>query len=130
MPVRIALLIAVAASAAQLPIKLYTTADGLPHNIVNGCMVQDSRGFMWFCGPHLLSRFDGYRFVNYGVEHGLPHRGVTSLIESHDGDYWIGTYAGLYRFRAGASGSNRFESIPMAADEWSREINVVFEDHA
>ncbi len=36
------------ARAERLPIKTYTTADGLAHNAVNR-IVRDSRGFLWFC---------------------------------------------------------------------------------
>ena len=42
----------------RLPIKTYTTADGLAHNVVNR-VVRDSRGFLWFCTREGLSRFDG-----------------------------------------------------------------------
>jgi hypothetical protein len=48
-----------------LPIRSYTTADGLAANRVD-CIVPDSRGFIWFCTPEGLSRFDGYRIVSYG----------------------------------------------------------------
>lgn len=34
--------------AEQLPIKTYTTADGLPRNGINR-IVRDSHGFLWFC---------------------------------------------------------------------------------
>src|SRR4029077_15023802 len=53
--------------AERLPIKTYTTADGLPHNSVIR-IVRDSHGFLWFCTLRGLSRFDGYTFTNYGVE--------------------------------------------------------------
>jgi len=46
-------------SAEQLPIKTYTIADGLARDTVT-CIVHDSHGFMWFCTPDGLSRFDGY----------------------------------------------------------------------
>jgi len=36
------------ARTERLPIRTYTTADGLAHNIVNR-IVKDSRGFLWFC---------------------------------------------------------------------------------
>jgi ligand-binding sensor domain-containing protein len=55
------------ASSSQLPIKTYTTADGLAQNAVNR-IVRDSRGFLWFCAEEGLSRFDGYTFTTYGVE--------------------------------------------------------------
>ena len=47
----------VAATAEQLPIKTYTTADGLARDQINR-IVQDSHGFLWFCTAEGLSRFD------------------------------------------------------------------------
>ena len=46
------------AGAERLPLKAYTTADGLPNNAINK-IVPDSRGFLWFCTDEGLSRFDG-----------------------------------------------------------------------
>ena len=37
------------------------------------------------------SRFDGYAFTNFGVEHGLPHPTVCDLIETKGGELWIAT---------------------------------------
>ncbi len=85
------------ASAQQLPLKTYTTADGLAHNSVNR-IVKDSRGFLWFCTEEGLSRFDGYTFTNYGVEQGLLHRNVTDFLETRAGEFWVATYGGLVRF--------------------------------
>jgi ligand-binding sensor domain-containing protein len=56
-----------------LPIRSYTTTDGLAADHVD-CILPDSRGFLWFCTPEGLSRFDGYHFVNYGVREGLANR--------------------------------------------------------
>ena len=52
------LLASVSVHAERLPIKTYTTADGLAQNSVNR-IVRDSRGFVWFCTDEGLSRFDG-----------------------------------------------------------------------
>lgn len=90
------------ATAERLPIKVYTTADGLPSDHVNR-IVQDSRGYLWFCTSEGLSRFDGYKFKNYASEQGLPGRGVNDFLESHTGVYWIGTNEGLCRFIADPS---------------------------
>ena len=57
--------------AEVLPIRSYNTADGLAGDSINR-IVADSRGFVWFCTPEGLSRFDGYRFVNFGLAEGLP----------------------------------------------------------
>src|SRR5215510_9813697 len=83
--------------AERLPIKTYTTADGLAQNAVNQ-IVLDSRGFLWFCTEDGLSRYDGYTFTNYGVEHGLADSQVRTLLETRDGEYWVGTESGLCRF--------------------------------
>ncbi|MGA3186611.1 MAG: two-component regulator propeller domain-containing protein [Bryobacteraceae bacterium] len=82
--------------AELLPVRTYTTADGLAADSIYG-IVADSRGFLWFCTTEGLSRFDGYRFITYGVEEGLPHREIDSLIETRSGDLWIGTPLGLSR---------------------------------
>jgi ligand-binding sensor domain-containing protein len=85
------------ASAERLPVKTYTTADGLGHNNVNR-IVRDSRGFLWFCTFEGLSRFDGYSFTTYGVDHGLPSPVINDLLETREGQYWVATGAGLCRF--------------------------------
>ncbi len=83
--------------AQRLPLRTYTTAEGLPHNIINK-IVRDSRGFLWFCTADGLSRFDGYEFVNFGTEQGLPHPAVTDLLETKEGEYWVATAGGLCKF--------------------------------
>src|SRR5437867_9458294 len=85
------------ARAERLPLKTYTTADGLPHNVINK-IVRDSPGFLWFCTEEGLSRFDGYSFTNFGMEQGLPHGSVNDLLETRGGDYWVATGGGLVRF--------------------------------
>src|SRR6266542_4288690 len=66
------LTLCLAARAERLPLKTYTTADGLAHNVINK-IVRDSHGFLWFCTDDGLSRFDGYEFTNFGTDKGLPH---------------------------------------------------------
>ena len=83
--------------AERLPIKTYTTADGLARDHINR-IDQDSSGFLWFCTAEGLSRFDGYNFINYGREQGLLPRGINAFLEAGDGNYWIATADGLYRF--------------------------------
>jgi PAS domain S-box-containing protein len=83
--------------AEQLPIKTYTTADGLARDGLTH-IFQDSHGFMWFSTPEGVSRFDGYEFTNYGVDQGLPHRLVYAVLETRSGVYWIATAGGLCRF--------------------------------
>ncbi|HJY29325.1 MAG TPA: two-component regulator propeller domain-containing protein [Pyrinomonadaceae bacterium] len=94
----ILILVSIARSGAeQLPIRTYTTADGLARDRVYK-IVSDPRGYLWFCTYDGLSRFDGYEFVNYTVAHGLPHRQVFDLLITHTGDYWVATANGLAHF--------------------------------
>jgi len=80
--------------AEQLPVKPYTIAEGLAHDDINK-IVRDSRGFLWFCTEDGLSRFDGYRFTNYGVKDGLTQQHITHLLESRrSGAYWVATEGG------------------------------------
>jgi ligand-binding sensor domain-containing protein/signal transduction histidine kinase len=96
-----AILLVLAAAAALLrsellPIRTYTTADGLAADRVD-CIVSDSRGFLWFCTAEGLSRFDGYRFITYGVDEGLAHRLVSTVMETRAGDHYVGTARGISR---------------------------------
>jgi ligand-binding sensor domain-containing protein/signal transduction histidine kinase len=99
--------------AQRLPIKSYTSADGLPRDSINR-IVQDSHGYLWFCTSEGLSRFDGYRFVNYGKEQGLPSRSVNDFLETRSGDYWLATDNGVCRFvpdpAPRANGDDAFEA--------------------
>jgi signal transduction histidine kinase/ligand-binding sensor domain-containing protein len=81
------------AAAQQLPIKSYTTSDGLAHNHVKR-IVKDSRGYLWFATYEGLSRFDGYCFTNYGMRDGLGHIIVNDIAEDRQGRLWLGTNGG------------------------------------
>src|SRR6266581_6244655 len=126
--------------AEQLPIKTYTTADGLPRDQINR-IVRDSHGFLWFCTPEGLSRFDGYTFTNYTMEQGLPHRNVNDLLETRDGIYWIATSNGLSRFNPvgfaqldkdstrDARSSEAMIVTYRVNEKRASGVNVLFEDH-
>ena len=102
--------------AERLILRSYTTADGLPHDAIN-CVVEDARGFLWFCTDDGLSRFDGYGFTNYGIGDGLPSARVNAILPAPDGRHWIATGAGLVRFDPhGASPAGRAEPDRSAAN--------------
>src|SRR2546425_5361440 len=107
------LLMCLTARSERLPLKAYTTADGLAHNVINR-IVRDSRGFLWFCTVEGLSRFDGYSFTNYGTAEGLPHPTVNDLLETRGGEYWVATNAGLVRFNPKGRPANRSANSPEA----------------
>ena len=82
--------------AQQLPVPVYTTADGLAHDRVRNIII-DSRGFLWFCTLQGLNRFDGQRFIEYSIRDGLGSASVLDVLETREGDYWVATEAGVSR---------------------------------
>src|SRR5215203_5114671 len=67
--------------AERLPVRIYTSADGLGSSFVDYLM-RDSRGFMWFCTRDGLSRFDGSSFVNYQIGEKNAPPGIESIYET------------------------------------------------
>ncbi|HLF82709.1 MAG TPA: two-component regulator propeller domain-containing protein [Blastocatellia bacterium] len=84
-------------NAERLPIKTYTTADGLTSNKISR-IVRDSHNFLWFCTEDGLSRFDGHTFTSYTTHQGLPSNWVDSFLETRSGVFFVATNAGLCVF--------------------------------
>ena len=129
-----ALCLSISANPEQLPIKSYTTADGLPVDYVKR-IKRDSHGFLWFCTRDGISKFDGYQFTNYGKEQGLPHPNVNDLIESSDGSYWVATNgAGVSSFnpteRVSFNTAPRFKVYSLDSNPASNRVNRLCEDQA
>src|SRR5215472_4653330 len=129
MPLSLAILGGVVLHAELLPVKTYTTADGLARNTVYA-IVQDARGFLWFSTPDGLSRFDGYTFTNYGPEEGLPKRVVTALRITRGGVFWVGTGVGLFRFDPSSPPPQKFEPVRLGASDYTRQVHALFEDRS
>jgi PAS domain S-box-containing protein len=126
------------AQAERLPIKSFTTVNGLAHDRVRR-IVRDSRGFLWFCTLEGLSRFDGYRFTNYDIKDGLPINSCQDLLETRQGEYWVATDRGVCRFNPLASPgpetgqgatTSRFTLYPLSEDLVSNHANNLYEDSA
>jgi ligand-binding sensor domain-containing protein/signal transduction histidine kinase len=115
-------------TGSQLPVKIYTTADGLADNRINK-IVRDSRGYLWFCTQEGLSRFDGYSFTNYGPRQGLPPRAINDMLETRTGEYWLATNGGLVRFDP-ESADRKFSVFLPDDGEASHSINTIVEDRA
>src|SRR2546426_11512331 len=75
--------------AQHLPVRRFSVNDGLANNAVR-CIFQDSKGYLWFGTNDGLSRFDGYRFTNYGLRDGLEYPFVATIIEDRQGRIWVG----------------------------------------
>ena len=85
------------AHAEELPLRIYTVADGLTQDHVLSIR-RDSHGYLWFGTAEGLSIFDGYQFTSFAVADGLPNRAVNDVLETRQGEYWIATNGGLCRF--------------------------------
>lgn len=102
---------AVAVCAERLPLKLYTSADGLGSSAAFN-LVRDTRGFVWLCSRDGLVRFDGYRFITYRIGDETADPAVYHLVPTRRGDYWINLNRGTdYRFRE-KSDANLLEPLP------------------
>lgn len=123
-------------SAQQLPVRTYTTADGLPRDLVLR-IVPDSHGFLWFCTGDGLSRFNGYEFTTYGVEQGLPNPFINDLLETRREVYWVATNGGgVARFNPAplrkeqSQVDSLFTVYPVGEEPTTNRVNVLYEDHA
>lgn len=71
--------------------------SGLSQNHIM-CMVQDSRGFMWFGTRDGLNKYDGYRFTIYKNDAkdstSIGNNFIVSIVEDSKGVIWIGTRGG------------------------------------
>lgn len=122
------ILIVASSRAERLPLRRYSTTDGLPSNSIN-CVRRDSRNFLWFCTAEGLARFDGYTFVTYAVEQGLPDQFITDFLETRNGEYWVGTFRGLARFNPQAKTTTAlFKVYHLGTAEGSQHVNSIFQD--
>jgi ligand-binding sensor domain-containing protein len=116
--------------AELLPVKTYTVADGLLRDNIYKIR-QDSYGYLWFCTAEGVSRFDGYGFMNFTTEDGLPDRHVNDILETSKGNYLIATDRGLAELNPkGLRGSAENPLFKVLLPEPPRAVKfrVLFED--
>jgi len=70
---------------------------GLSQNNVL-CVLQDSRGFMWFGTRDGLNRYDGYKFTIFRYDaknaYSLSNNFINNIIEDSKGNIWVATAGG------------------------------------
>ena len=79
------------------PFRTYGTEAGLG-NLAAMRMAQDTAGFLWVATQDGIYRYDGNRFVRFGLGEGLPSSYVPNVQAAPDGSVWVITYGGLARF--------------------------------
>lgn len=79
---------------AQIPFfRHYTVADGLTHSTVYYVM-QDAKGYIWFCTEAGVNRFDGRRFETFTTADGLADNENFKCYEDRKGRIWFLSYNG------------------------------------
>ncbi|MBC7828338.1 MAG: response regulator [Chitinophagaceae bacterium] len=72
------------------------TADGLSQSHVK-CILQDSRGFMWFGTRDGINKYDGYKFIVYKpdtAKNTISNGYIWDIVEDKKGNIWIATMGG------------------------------------
>jgi ligand-binding sensor domain-containing protein/serine phosphatase RsbU (regulator of sigma subunit) len=91
--------------------------EGLSQSVVS-CILQDSKGFMWFGTQDGLNKYDGYSFKVYRPDPENPksisNNNIITLHEDHLGAIWIGTNGG---------GLNKFDRETEQFIHYQREPN-------
>ena len=92
-----------------------TEEDGLCGNVVR-CIYEDKKGTIWLSGDANkegmnrtesggLCRYDGKSFTRFTTKDGLSNIEIWTIVEDNDGNIWVGTRGGLFRYH---SPSGRF----------------------
>lgn len=109
------------ARAERYPVRLFTSADGLPVDSTVDAVL-DRDGYLWSSSGGYLIRFDGVEFELFGSDRGLAAR-PQALAQSAEGVLWIGTGSGLQYLAP--DGRGRVESLPADAPLASEEIRSI-----
>ncbi len=137
----VVLLLASVTASEQLPIKPYSSSDGLVNDRVKH-VIEDAWGFIWISTTGGLVRFDGQRFTTFDVDDGLPVASANHLLITRDGGYWVATNGGgVARFNLAAnpadvialkpqSAGAVFTHFPVGDNARSARVNELFEDPA
>jgi signal transduction histidine kinase/ligand-binding sensor domain-containing protein len=84
-----------------LTFRSWDREQGLPQNVVHA-LAQTRNGYLWIGSDDGVVRFDGVRFVSFGLREGLRSGVVLKLLEDSHGALWIGTASsGLTRWEKG-----------------------------
>src|SRR5882757_679168 len=88
-------------SAQLLPIRNYTTREGLNTNSI-GLLLRDSRGILWVGTYNGVNWYDGARFIQPEMHTRSGQIYVTNFLEDKDNKVWVTSwYSGMYKYDDG-----------------------------
>ena len=88
--------------AQLLPIRNYTTREGLNANSINA-ILRDSKGMLWVGTYNGVNWYDGERFLQPQMRTRSGQIYVTRFMEDRRHQVWVATwYSGIYRYADGA----------------------------
>jgi len=108
--------------------------DGLPKNTVLS-IAQDAQGFMWFCTPDGLTRFDSRKFKTYLNDplntNSISYNWTTSLLCDSYKTLWIGTFNGLNKYNPETDSFQQLFHDPTNSNSLSNHrIYCIYEDRS
>jgi ligand-binding sensor domain-containing protein/signal transduction histidine kinase len=99
--------------------------QGLPQAPVRA-LLQTRDGYLWMGGDDGLARFDGLRFVPFGLAEGIKFGVVTALLEDFQGALWIGSAQdGLSCWQ-----NNQIKTFKVADGLPADEVSALAQDRA
>ncbi len=118
---------------AQIKFEHLGAAEGLSQSTVL-CVLQDSKGFMWFCTEDGLNKYDGYQFTIYKHDadnaYSLSNNYVWDIYEDHTGVFWIATSNGLDKFDSRTEQFVHYRHEEKNPNSLSHnDVRAVYEDH-
>ncbi|MBC7949104.1 MAG: hypothetical protein H7Y42_14560 [Chitinophagaceae bacterium] len=100
--------------------------SGLSQNHIM-CIMQDSRGFMWFGTRDGLNKYDGYKFTIYKNDPNdstsISNNYVTGIVEDSKGEMWVTTRGGgINRYDKKKDRFTQFKSDPGNSNSLSSDL--------
>lgn len=130
----LSILLIVELSAQKINFKHFTSEQGLSQNFIS-CILQDSKGFLWFGTKDGLNRYDGYEFKVYRHDSfdttSLSENWISSIFEDSQKRLWVGTNS-LNLFNSKMDGFKRIALTPNRNTDERKfqfnKINAITED--
>lgn len=105
--------------------------DGLSENAVY-CILQDSKGFMWFGTKDGLNRYDGDHFRIFRRDtynnRSIGNNFIRCIAEDRQGTLYVGTDAGLYRMDIAEESFSKINAKTATGAEVTSAVNTLYVD--